>query len=409
MSHSPVGVALAGGGPLGAIYEIGALAALDEALIGIDLTACAVYVGVSSGAFLAAGLTNGLTPRELYQLFIEGEKKEEPFDPDVLLRFAAKEYGRRIRKLPRLVAAALADYIGRPRGHRIFESLQHLKGALPLGLFESEPLAAYIQRLAMAPGRTDDFRKLTRKLYIVATDLDTAEPVIFGGKGFDHVPISRAVEASAALPGLFAPVKIAGRYYVDGALQKTLHASAALKEGARLILAINPIVPYQDPGISNVNGSASLANLGLVPVLSQTFRSLVYSRMKIGMERYRHEYPDADIALFEPARDDREIFFANVFSYSNRKRLCEHAYQYTRQDLLKRAPELAPLLLRHGVKLNLDVLRDESRTLTGFAPAEPSLSAALSDLGKTLARLGRVFSAAQRAAGEPGERGNSNR
>jgi NTE family protein len=209
------------------------------------------------------------------------------------------------------------------------------------------------------------------------------------------VPISRAVEASAALPGLFAPVKIGGRYYVDGALQKTLHASAALKEGARLILAINPIVPYEGPGISSANGSASLANLGLVAVLSQTFRSLVYSRMKIGMERYRHEYPDADIVVFEPARDDRDIFFANVFSYSDRKRLCEHAYQYTRRDLLRRASTLAPILLRHGVELDLEVLRDESRTLIGLAPAEPSLSAALSELGETLTRLGRALSAAQ--------------
>jgi NTE family protein len=133
MSHSKMGVALAGGGPLGAVYEIGALAALDEALLDINLTACDVYVGVSSGAFLAAGLANGLTPRELYHLFIEGDKEDQPFDPDVLVHLAAKEYGRRTLKLPRLVAAALVDYIKRPRGHRIFESLQHLKDVLPLG------------------------------------------------------------------------------------------------------------------------------------------------------------------------------------------------------------------------------------------------------------------------------------
>ena len=42
--------------------------------------------------------------------------------------------------------------------------------------------------------------------------------------GWDHVPISEAVAASAALPGLFPPVPIGGRWYVDGALKKTLHA-----------------------------------------------------------------------------------------------------------------------------------------------------------------------------------------
>src|SRR5271166_3028471 len=51
-----LGIALAGGGPLGGIYEIGALLALEEALKGVTLTECDVYVGVSSGAFVAAGL-----------------------------------------------------------------------------------------------------------------------------------------------------------------------------------------------------------------------------------------------------------------------------------------------------------------------------------------------------------------
>ena len=45
-----IGVALAGGGPLGAIYELGALCALDEAITGLDLADCHAYVGVSAGA-----------------------------------------------------------------------------------------------------------------------------------------------------------------------------------------------------------------------------------------------------------------------------------------------------------------------------------------------------------------------
>ena len=51
-----IGLALAGGGPLGAIYEIGALCALDEALVGLELTQLSGYVGVSAGGFVAAGL-----------------------------------------------------------------------------------------------------------------------------------------------------------------------------------------------------------------------------------------------------------------------------------------------------------------------------------------------------------------
>lgn len=62
---SKVGLALAGGGPEGSIYEIGAIRALDEALEGLDFNRLPVYVGVSAGAFIAACLANGLTSDQM--------------------------------------------------------------------------------------------------------------------------------------------------------------------------------------------------------------------------------------------------------------------------------------------------------------------------------------------------------
>ena len=97
--------------------------------------------------------------------------------------------------------------------------------------------------------------------------------------------------------------------------------------------------------------------------MSQTFRTLIHSRMRVGMERYRTEYPDADVLLFEPERDDVEMFFTNVFSYSDRRRLCEHAYQRTREDLRRRHAELGEALGRHGVTIDDEALADEHRTL----------------------------------------------
>ena len=119
-----------------------------------------------------------------------------------------------------------------------------LARGLPTGLFDNNAIAAYLSRLLSQPGRTDDFRKLARKLFIVATDLDSGRSAPFGSPGLDEVPISEAVKASAALPGLYPPARIGDRDYVDGALKKTLHASVALKAGAKLLICINPIVPY---------------------------------------------------------------------------------------------------------------------------------------------------------------------
>ena len=386
VKRDPSGVALAGGGPLGSIYEVGALVALDEALRGLRLTDCDVFVGVSSGAFFASGLANGLSPLEMHARFIETEH-DDPFEPEVLTKLALREYGKRIATLPRLLASALADYVRGNSKQTAMASFQRLSKALPNGIFDSGPVRRYLQRLAATPGLTDDFRELKRKLFIVAADLDTSNLVTFGAPGFDHVPISKAVEASAALPGYFPPVKIDGRHYCDGALLKTLHASAALKEGVKLLFAINPLVPYKAELQPPEMETKSLAEDGLITVLSQTFRSLIYSRMKVGMERYRHEYPDADIVLFEPRRDDHEMFFTNVFSYADRRRLCEHAYQQTREDLLRRAASLKPVLARHGVSLDEAVLRDRSRTLMPKEGEPLRLQAILENLSETLGRL----------------------
>jgi hypothetical protein len=57
------------------------------------------------------------------------------------------------------------------------------------------------------------------------------------------------------------------------------------------------------------------------------------------------------------------MFFTNLFSYSGRHRLCEHAYQKMRRELWERRHELAPRLARHGIGIDAAVLRDEKRTL----------------------------------------------
>ncbi|MEG2156092.1 MAG: patatin-like phospholipase family protein [Burkholderiaceae bacterium] len=361
-----IGVALAGGGPLGAIYEIGALAALTEALAGINFNEADVYVGVSAGGFIAAGLANGITPHQFSRLFIEGDHSVDHFDPTMLLRPALGEYARRIASLPPLMAGAALEWLVGGRG--LMSSFERLGRAIPTGLFSGAEVDRYLSRVFDQPGRTNDFHKLAHKLYLVATNLDTGASVTFGAPGHTAVPISRAVQATAALPGLFPPVEIHGSHYVDGALRKTLHASVALAEDLDLLICLNPLVPYDaSPEAhghrAHAQGMRQLVDGGLPVVLAQTFRSIIHSRLGAGMERYRSAYPHTDILLLEPSRADAAMFFTNLFSYSNRRRLCEHAYQKTRHDLWVRRHELAPLLHRHGIELMADILADRSMTL----------------------------------------------
>src|SRR5689334_10151681 len=87
-----IGLAVAGGGPIGGMYELGALRALDEVVEGLDLTDVDVYVGVSSGAFLAAGLVNKLNTAEICRIFLTGESHEARFRPEMFARPAVFEY-----------------------------------------------------------------------------------------------------------------------------------------------------------------------------------------------------------------------------------------------------------------------------------------------------------------------------
>ena len=217
-----------------------------------------------------------------------------------------------------------------------------------------------------SPGHTDDFRKLRSQLYVVATNLNTGESVNFGSPGHDRVEISRALVASCALPGLYRAVEIDGEQFVDGALVRTMHASLALEAGCDLVICINPLVPF-DASHPHSPKHINLAKEGLPVVLGQTFRALIYSRMKVGMATYGARFPDADTVLLEPDRHDERLFFANIFRYAERRRLADHAYQRTRRDLLEQADALGPLLERRGLRLRTKVLRDRRRSFSTSA------------------------------------------
>lgn len=387
-----VGLALAGGGPEGAVYEIGALRALDEVLEGVDLNALRAYVGVSAGAFVASCLANGLTTAQMCRALVKSEPGEHPFAPGTFFTPAVGELARRGASIPRHLADAVARYLRNPRDLSLFEALTGVSRALPVAVFDNEPLREYVAAIFSREGRTDDFRRLPHRLFVIAADLCSGQAVRFGSQGFDDVPISRAVQASTALPGLYPPVEIGGRYYVDGVLLKTLHGSVALEEGVGLLLAVNPLVPVDTRGLARPGkgGSTPLIERGLPTVLSQTFRTLIHSRLTLGIQSYEARYGGADVVLFEPSREDHDMFFSNIFSFSARRAVCDRAYRSTLADLRRRRHSLEPLLARHGIRLREDVLDAPRRSVwesVGLAPQRRQRTSVAVELDAALNRL----------------------
>lgn len=81
---------------------------------------------------------------------------------------------------------------------------------------------------------------------VVATDMKSGEPEVFNSGD-----VGTAVAAAGAVPGLFAPVRIAGRLYGDGALSSPLPIKAARDLGARTVIAIDVIYPPEDAGLTS--------------------------------------------------------------------------------------------------------------------------------------------------------------
>lgn len=404
-SGGSIGLALAGGGPLGAFYELGALHALGEAIDGLDLTDLDVYVGVSSGSMIAAGLANGFDTTSMGSIFITNDSSLHPFAPGLFVRPAVREYLLRATRLPALIGQAVRDYARDPIRAVWAGTMQSLAQAVPVAAFDNSPVGAFIEEMFRSPGHTDDFRRLRAKLYVVATNLNTGTSVRFGERGFDRVPISRAVMASTALPGLYSPVEIDGRSYVDGALIRTMNASLAFEAGCDLVLCVNPLVAF-DASRARHAARVDLSRAPLPTILSQTFRALIQSRMHVGMASYRTRFPRADLLLLEPDRHDEEMFFVNVFRYRERQRLVDHAYQRTRADLRGRAAELGPMLARHGLRLRLDVLADRRRTFaTAIRERARAARRVARDLAATLDRLEQLLAGRRGGARRSGGHG----
>jgi predicted acylesterase/phospholipase RssA len=236
-------------------------------------------------------------------------------------------------------------------GRNGYDLLFSLLELLPAGLLDNSGIEHYIARVLKLRGRGDHFDDLLRELYLVAVDLDNGESMAFGEPGHRDVPISRAVQASTALPGLYRPVRIHGRDFVDGGVKKTAHINLAIQHGASLVICINPIVPIlNDTSHGPLHGH--LANRGVTYVLDQVLRIMLHARMQYGLERYQAEHPEVDILLIEPTRDDMRMFSYNIMRYSARRVVALHGYRSALHGFRRNREAFAEVLARHGIGMH---------------------------------------------------------
>ncbi|MGQ9490059.1 MAG: patatin-like phospholipase family protein [Anaerolineae bacterium] len=163
-----------------------------------------------------------------------------------IFRFNQREFLRRGFLLPARLVKTLFDYVRNPQNSTLVDALWSLTDVLPARLYDGMALESYMRRALASYGGANDFRALKKGLFIIATDLDSGQRVVFGTDENSDVPILLAVAASTALPMLYKPVRIGDHEYVDGGMRGTASLDIAIEHGATLVVCINPLVPFDN-------------------------------------------------------------------------------------------------------------------------------------------------------------------
>jgi NTE family protein len=238
MHFRPDVLVLGGGGVLGEAWMMGVLAGIEDAA-GIDLRECEAFVGTSAGAIVAAHLVAGNSPRRPSSLSTEVSVVSAGGGPGgsgyagavAGLATVARGAARRAGSTAFAASAAFAP---------VALGLATPGGALVRGLMlrgvpqPVDTLAALRTSMAASAARFDG------RLRVTAVDRQSGRRVVFGGPGAPAVEVADAVAASCAVPWLFAPVRIAGRDYVDGGVWSPTNLDAAPAGRGTHVLCLNP-------------------------------------------------------------------------------------------------------------------------------------------------------------------------
>ena len=237
-----------------------------------------------------------------------------------------------------------------------------LADGLPSGIYTGAGIESYLHKVLNEPGRTDDFGELACELYLTATDLDTCERVVFGVEGSEDVPISTAVRASGALPMVYAPVRVHDRELIDGGIVSTTNLDIAVEAGAKLVVVINPIVPFVNDfegRVRTLRGSRArrVSDMGFAQIGYQAFKLVAHQRLHELAKTWEERYPGVDIVLIEPEPTDELMFQTSMMSFTSRVEIARHGFESVTKQLAGEYERYQEIAERHGIDISAKRVR----------------------------------------------------
>ena len=329
-----LGLSLPGSGITGAMYQVGVVAALEDGVEGFRAADVTAFVGSSSGAAVAAFLAAGNSAQRLYRALLDPVDPFFPLQRQHLLRLDGAEWRRVASSTLAAARRLLSSVTSRPLDADVWNELDRFWDSLPAGIFTLDAFEQFLTEIMLRRGVPADFAGMPRPLVLVATDLDAGARALFGLGELAHVPIARAICASAATPLLFAPVRIDGRDYVEAGNGTAAHVDVAASLGCGLVLVVNPTVPIRtDPGTRDIpTGHGAMRHVrdkGALWVSSQAWRVRTESRMREGLAWFRTEHPETEVVLLEPDATDATMFMHSPMNFAARRQILEDGYTAT--------------------------------------------------------------------------------
>jgi NTE family protein len=230
---------LAGGGVLGEAWMSGVVGGLEDGA-GIDMRAIESFVGTSAGSIVGARLAAGRRVRRP-QAAGEAAAETAPIAGNGAAEAAsiAEPPGRALpfgTAAARALAAAISPLVdpllvfGAPGGA---VARAALLARAPRGERRLDELIGWVEHIGA---------RFDGRLRVCCVDRRSGRRVVFGAPGAPPAPVGEAVAASCSIPGVFEPVEIGGREYVDGGAWSQTNLDAAPVGRSTRVLCLNPVL-----------------------------------------------------------------------------------------------------------------------------------------------------------------------
>ena len=311
-----VGLVLGAGGIQGGAWLTGGLDALASET-GWDPASADYVVGTSAGSMIGALCASGVPP-----WFMVAHSRGETFDNvnDARGRPAAESdrsagAGFRLeRALPPIGPGSWRLALRTLTNPRRYTPATVATGWLPRGMFSVDGLKDTIRSVVPSGWSPHP------NLWIVACDYETGRRVPFGRSDASTADLADAVAASCAIPGIYHPVTIDGRRYVDGGIYSTSNADILRDENLDLVICLNPTSTLHP--IRAINPRDAF--------------NLIFQRAsgrRLGHETKRLRAAGTEVVLIQPLREDLEAMGPNLMRRGNRNEVIEVARRTVARQL----------------------------------------------------------------------------